>query len=142
MSRADDIVERCAALVEAGSYFKTVARGFRKFNPDELPAACVFCGDATAERQSGDKISFDVAITIHGYRGYTDHPGDEIKALIGVIRGALEVDDTTLAGLLRGNNDRLTLGVHGPVYPESAGSVAGAKVIYSAPHISTFGGAA
>lgn len=132
------VADRCLTITEENGYYTNIGArvllDLRQPQADELPCIMVFAGQRTVQETLNCAARTDMEIIILGYVERIDQPlilGDQVQS---DIQRAVELEDETLGGLLRGQ--------HGLAYasseifmPEVGANVVGARVTYSAPSV-------
>lgn len=139
----DTIAARAAAITVAGGFYSDIGarvlRDRREPPVHELPAVAVLLGARSAEVVNASAARASLSVDVIGYRTYTDEADIEALGveLLADIQRALELDDTSLGGLVIAappgygfawQSDEVYL-------PDPGENVIAARVTYAVPHI-------
>lgn len=134
------IQSRLEAVDGTGSFNtkigQTVIRGQRQFSENELPASVCFMPGRSVEAEAGERAKLGSTVVIESHHTTGEHPEDTAIEMLADIQRAVELEDDTLGGLLRG---RLSFVSDLISYPEDAGSYVSVQVVYSIPHVRHYG---
>ena len=136
------VASRLQVISQDDGYYTDIGRSIRldmrEPQADDLPCCLVTMGERTLESNSGCTDRIDMEITVVGYMPLIDQAyiqGDEI---LSDIQRAVELEDSTLGGLLRRQFGLAFLSSE--IYmPEIGANAVGARVTYSAPHVRVTG---
>ncbi len=138
----DAIATRLESVAMEFGYYTNmglkVHRDQRPPQADSLPCCMVYLETRSAESQQCDAIRCTLLINVIGYAERIDPSEDLGIQMLADIQRAVELEDDTLGGLLRGQfglafvSDEIFM-------PDVGVNAVGARVVYSAPHVRFYG---
>ncbi len=138
----DAIAKRLEVIFQEDGFYTnmglSVIRTQRAPQADEMPCCIVYLGERSAESQQCDRTRCTMLINVIGYAERLPDAEQLGMQIMADIQRAVELEDTTLGGLLRG---QFGLGFESEeiFVPEVGANVVGARVTYSAPNVRIYG---
>jgi len=138
----DAVATRLESIAMENGYYTNmglrVLRNQRAPQLEELPCCMVYIGQRTAESQQCEAVRCAMTINVMGYAERIDPSEILGYEILSDIQRAVELEDDTLGGLLRGAFG-LAFASEQILLPEVGANAVGATVVYSAPNIRVMG---
>ena len=138
----DVIATRLESIAMEFDYFTNMGlkiwRDQRPPQADSLPCCMVYLETRTAESQQCAATRCTMLINVIGYAERIDPAEDLGIQMLADIQRAVELEDDTLGGLLRGQFG-LAFVSEEIFMPEVGANAVGARVTYSAPNVRLYG---
>ncbi len=138
----DVIAYRLESIAMEFDYFTNMGlkvwRDQRPPQADSLPCCMVYLETRTAESQQCEATRCTMLINVIGYAERIDPAEDLGIQMLADIQRAVELEDDTLGGLLRGQFG-LAFVSEEIFMPEVGANAVGARVTYSAPNVRLYG---
>lgn len=134
------VADRVRVIGQADGYYSDIGRDVRldRYEPaaDDLPAALVFLGERVREGHRPDAAKAQQSLVIAAYVKADGRASEEVAVqLLADIQRAVELEDSTLGGLLQGTQYGLAWAGDEILQPDQGEHVVGAQVTYAIPHI-------
>lgn len=132
---------RAASILTAGGYYSncgaTVRYTRREPNKEDLPCTHIWLSERTAEETQNKRSRATQTITVACFVPVVYGDDDEQIGieLLADIQRAIELEDSTLGGLLQGSVYGLAWQADEIYQPDEGETVVGAAVTYAIPHI-------
>lgn len=134
------VAARVQAISQADGHYSDVGADVRldRYEPnvEDLPASLVFLGERVREDHRPGAAKAQQSLVIAAYVKADSRGSEEIAIqLLADIQRAVELEDTTLGGLLQGTQYGLAWAGDEILQPNQGEHIVGAQVTYAIPHI-------